>query len=335
MASKCDGVKENRVRILTARSPAEMERLRPAWERLYASGHYTRFQSFSWNHLAARVFAHREWPNIVFGENDAGAAIIPAVLTENGRRLGFLGEALFDYRDVLFEGDAHVLECAWEELAALRLPFSLVALRGKKTWPLWRDFEPQLLCDAPGVRLDDCNAEQFAAAHCRLGRQIRRLQRQGCRLEHRSGSASELLAWIYRQKAAQVPANSTNLFADQLRIHFVMSAASLDPDSWEIHSLERDAQVVAALVTFLDGDTRRFYTVYYDHRWGKYSPGTALLYEVTRLSLASRLNCDYMTGEQPHKTRLATSRVPLYRVDLSSDQLRRAVNPEIAVQPAA
>ena len=321
------------MRIVIARSAAEMDRLRPAWQRLYASGQYTRFQSFSWNRLAAATFSRHDWPNVVYVENGAGEAIIPAVLTEGGARVGFLGEALFDYRDVLFTGDAHVLECAWQEIAGLRLPLSLLSLRGETHWPLWRDFYPEQFCQAPGVRVEDC--EQFTASHPRLGRQMRRLARQGCRLECYPGTASELLTWIYRQKAAQMAGEPGNLFSDEARIQFIVTAAAMEPESWDIFALMNGTQVVTALVTFRDGDTRCFYTTYYDHAWSRYSPGTALLHEVTRLSLAAGLDCDYMTGEQPHKTRLATCRVPLYRVSLSSEELWRSVNPEIAVQPAA
>jgi len=325
----------NGVRIVIARSAAEMDRLRPAWQRLYASGPNTRFQSFSWNQLAAHAFRDREWPNVVYVENDAGAAIIPAAITDNGTRIGFLGDVLFDYRDVLFTGDAQVLECAWQEIAALQLPLSLHSLRGETHWPLWRDFCPEPFCNAPGVRLDDCSAGQFAASHSRLGRQMRRLERQGCRLERYSGAASDLLAWIYRQKSEQMAGDAMNLFADESRIRFIVTAAALEPESWEIFALQLGTHLVTALVTFLDGDTRCFYTTYYDHAWSRYSPGTALLYETTRISLAAGLNCDYLTGEQPHKIRLATSRLPLYRVSLSSDELWRSVNPEAAVQPAA
>jgi len=312
-----------------------MERLRPAWQELYAAGNCTRFQSFSWNQLAARVFGQRHWPNVIFAETDAGAAIIPAVLTDNGTRISFMGDALFDYRDVLFQGDAYVLECAWQELAALNLPLSLLAVRGDDNWALWRDFDPHFFCNAPGVRLEDGSADQFAASHSRLGRQIRRLQRQGCRLERRSGAESDLLAWIYRQKSAQMAGDPHNLFIDQSRIHFVLAAAAAEPEAWEIFTLERESHVIAALVTFTDRGDRRFYTVYYDHGWSRYSPGSALLYEATRLSLDEGLNCDYMTGEQSHKTRLATSRVPLYRVELSSTRLRCVVDPEAEMQPAA
>jgi CelD/BcsL family acetyltransferase involved in cellulose biosynthesis len=70
---------------------------------------------------------------------------------------------------------------------------------------------------------------------------------------------------------------------------------------------------VAALVTFQDGKVRRFYTTWFDPQWSRHSPGVALLFEATRLSLAEGLTCDYMTGEQDYKLRLATGAVPLYR----------------------
>ena len=53
---------------------------------------------------------------------------------------------------------------------------------------------------------------------------------------------------------------------------------------------------------------------------------------MTRRSLADGLDCDYMTGEQPYKLRLATRSTPLYRLcatpeqlaDLSSMEMRAA-----------
>jgi CelD/BcsL family acetyltransferase involved in cellulose biosynthesis len=47
----------------------------------------------------------------------------------------------------------------------------------------------------------------------------------------------------------------------------------------------------------------------------------SLIYEVTRRSLEDGLDCDYMTGEQPYKRRLATSSVPLYRLRATAAEL--------------
>ena len=43
--------------------------------------------------------------------------------------------------------------------------------------------------------------------------------------------------------------------------------------------------------------------------------------EVTCQSLAAGLDCDYMTGEQPYKMRLATASAPLYRLQATPQQL--------------
>ena len=63
--------------------------------------------------------------------------------------------------------------------------------------------------------------------------------------------------------------------------------------------------------------------MYHDHRWAHYSPGVALIYEISRRSLAESLDCDYMTGEQPHKLRFATHTVPLFRCEAAPQELAR------------
>jgi CelD/BcsL family acetyltransferase involved in cellulose biosynthesis len=75
------------------------------------------------------------------------------------------------------------------------------------------------------------------------------------------------------------------------------------------------------LVTFLDAGIRRFYTIYFDPQWAVYSPGVALVFEATALSLEQGLSCDYMTGEYPYKLRFANASRMLYRVEASAAQL--------------
>ena len=74
-------------------------------------------------------------------------------------------------------------------------------------------------------------------------------------------------------------------------------------------------------MTFREPQVRRFYTIYFDQAWSRYSPGTVLLYEVTRRSLAAGLECDYMTGEHGYKLRFATSVVPMHWVEASPEML--------------
>lgn len=312
------------LRRVVARSPAEIDRLHPVWDRLYgASPAPTLFQSFSWNRLAAQVFAAREEPYVVLLEGDAGTALIPGAIADHGFTL--LGEALFDYRDVLSEGDPAVLRQAWQEVAALKLPLFFAALRGQERCRAWEDFSPHPFVGAPWVLARDTSAEQLAAAHGRMGSRWRKILRLGVEFRCELRPSAEFLRRIYQLKAAQVPAN---LFRDSARINFLVAAAENGPAPCQVYSLTQGATLVAALVTFRDGDTRRFYTTYYDHSWARYSPGMVLLFEATRQSLEEGLNCDYMTGEQPHKTRLATSQVPLFRVECAREVWGRVAGQE-------
>lgn len=306
------------LRTVVARSPAELDRLRPVWDQLYQTSPVSLFQSFTWNRLAASFFAAREQPFVVLVESDAGAALIPGAIADHGFTL--LGEALFDYRDVLCGGDPALLRRAWQEVAGLGLPMFFAALRGEDRRHAWQEFAPQPFVNAPCVLTRDLSAEQLAAAHARIGSRWRKILRQGVEFRHDEQPSPGLLRNIYQLKAAQPPAN---LFRDAERINFLVEAAAAGPAPCEVYSLVHGATLVAALVTFREGGTRRFYTIFYDHSWAHFSPGIVLLFEATRQSLEEGLNCDYMTGEQSHKSRLATSQVPLFRVECSREVLLR------------
>jgi CelD/BcsL family acetyltransferase involved in cellulose biosynthesis len=161
-------------------------------------------------------------------------------------------------------------------------------------------------------------ADDFGGMHPRLGRNLRRLERLGFQFRSYRGNHPQLLRVIYQEKAAQLP---HSLFHDPLRVEFMINAALLLPDRFEIFTLERGPQLCAALVTLVDSGTRRFYTGWFAPELSKHSPALSLIYEVTRQSLAAGLDCDYMTGEQPYKLRLANSSVPLYRMSASSEEL--------------
>jgi hypothetical protein len=101
-----------------------------------------------------------------------------------------------------------------------------------------------------------------------------------------------------------------SLFRDPLRIEAVVQMAASGPS--EVFTIENDGDLVAAILTFIDGDVCRFYGTYYDERWARYSPGTSLLYWVIQRAQARGLDFDFMTGEQPYKMRFASEVVPLY-----------------------
>jgi CelD/BcsL family acetyltransferase involved in cellulose biosynthesis len=312
------------VSVSIACSPAGLELLRSRWERLYSPEQHTIFQSFAWNRLAAAVFRDRETPYVVHAENSTGAALIPAAIA--GGRITLLGETLFDYRDVLVVGDGQALRTAWRELARLRLPLKIPAVRGGSRWS---GFDLQPFSQAPYLRTKDTGQ---LAAHSRAGRLVRRLERKAAELKHYDGSAAELLRDIYHRKAAQ---SGGNLFADRRRVEFILQALALAPAAVDVFTFETANALIAALVTLRDGRFRRFYTTWFDRAWAHDSPGTALLFEVTRQSLAEGLNCDYMTGTQPQKQRFATSSVSLFRVEASAEQLARIAGEAAPVEAAA
>jgi CelD/BcsL family acetyltransferase involved in cellulose biosynthesis len=307
-----------------------MTGLQTVWEFLCRSERTTIFQDFQWNLLAVRSFAGREEPWIVCAQASYGLAIVPAVVRHSDASVRLLGEELFDYRAFLHEGDDAVLAYAIAELAALARPLEVVALREVDRKSVLDGLSQMPFSAAPQVRRADISADEFAARHGRLARNLRRLQCLGFELKACSGDNQPLLRSIYECKAAQDP---SSLFQDKLRVEFLVQAAQLHPTAFEIFTLECGPRLGAAVVTLRDGDVRRFYTGWFDPCLEKYSPAITLISEVTRQSLAAGLDCDYMTGEQPYKIRLATASAPLYRLRATPQQLA-AFRVEQAFRPA-
>ena len=320
---------ENRLRICVARSAEEMDRFRETWDRLFAEcPAATLFQSFAWNRLAAAWFSEREAPFVVLAESDSGIALIPAAVTQAGVTL--LGETLFDYRDVLWTGAEEVLWAAWKRVAELRLPLSIVAVRDASEPGPWFPFEPAEFARAPQVPRAAMTPEAFAAHHSRLGRRLRQLAKQGAALRRYDGDARDLIAWLYREKSIQLAEHRDNLFRDPRRREFMVAACALEPASCELFTLEDSGLPIAALLTFRDRRVRRFYTVWFDSRWARLSPGICLIYATTIDALQAGLDCDYMTGEQPHKMRFAVSFATLYRLHIDAGRLASLALGELA-----
>ncbi|MCU1311253.1 MAG: hypothetical protein JWO20_2378 [Candidatus Angelobacter sp.] len=315
-------------RVVIAKSADEMRKLRPAWERIYNENDHTLFQRYEWNELAARFFAGREEPLVVMAEDDSGVAIIPAAINIKKRHLTLLGEELFDYRDALWRGRESALDSAWSAVLSVAadrgLSFAMHSLRWEDS-QAWRGFDVTPFTDAPCARRKDVGRE----LHSRLGRNLRRLKRLGCELKKYRGNCSALARRIYELKSQQ----GESLFADPIRVAMLIAMINAAADDCEIFTLESGGTLVAALVTFIDGQWRRFYTTYHDQdpAWAKHSPGLSLIHAVMEESLVNGLDCDFMTGDQPYKRRLATSAVPLYRVSATVEMIAERAG---AIAPA-
>ena len=304
--------------VTIARSAREMADLKPLWQSLCANETATVFQDFHWNLLALTMFAGREEPFVVCARVSYGVAIVPAVLRRADSTLRLLGEELFDYRGFLHQGDDEALACALAQLAPLGRRLEVIAMREPHPYPSALGLPLLPFSAAPGVHCADIGAEAFSDAHLRLARNLRRLERLGYKLKTHCGDNSRLVRAIYERKAAQTPGS---LFEDPLRIQFLVNAALFHPSTFEIFTLENGVSLGAAVVTLRDGACRRFYTGWFDPRLDKHSPALAVISEVTRQSLAAGLDCDYMTGEQPYKLRLATRSTPLSRLSAAPEQL--------------
>ncbi len=300
------------LKIFIARSPEEIEELRGPWRRLFTSGSYTRFQSFEWNALAVKIFAERQSPVIVHARDDDGEAIIPAAIDGASGDLVLLGETLFDYRDILCSGNGAAVETAFEALGALGKELCVTAVR-EPLGAVWASALAVPFAKAPAALTQNSSR----TVHARLGRCLRRILKQGCVLRQHSGSDTAIVRRIFELKAGQ----GDNLFRDPLRVVFLCQLAHLDAGAFDVFTLMHQDNIVSALITFRDANWRRFYTTYFDERWAALSPGSALLHEVMQQTLTAGMDCDFMTGEQPYKLRLATSSVPLYTLRFSSGQM--------------
>lgn len=307
-----------RPKIRTFRSAQALTEARPIWQSILKEHPYTVFQSFDLNQLAAEIFAGREEPFVVCAESSQGAAILPAVIRHQDGSLRLLGEELFDYRCLLHRGDVEVLRAAVVELSHSGLPLEIVAVREENVPAFPADLPLAPFCGAPAIHRADMDTDQFASKHSRLARNLRRLARLGFELRRYAGDYPGLVRLIYEKKATQDPGS---LFQDPLRVEFMIQAAMLRPDVFEIFTLEDEASIAAAVVSLRDQRCRRFYTGWFAPELEQHSPALSLIYEVTRQALAEGLDCDYMTGEQAYKQRLATSLTPLYRVQASARQL--------------
>ena len=312
----------SRVHTYIARSASEMDRVASLWNHLLDLQTHSIFQRFTWNRLAAEMFSDRLTPHVVCAESDRGAAIIPAVINHRDDRIELIGETLFDYRDFLHAGEQRPLLHAWHQLAALDKPLQVTAIDQSTAQHRWNQFPTTVFASAPQVDHNNLDSLAFRLSHPRLGRQMRRLQKRG--VEHRrySGNDSAAVGSLYGRKGSNFTVNTSfNIFADDRRREFMVEAARLEADDCRIYTLEQAENLVAGIVTFRDGETRRFYTTYFSPEWAHYSPGQALLYEATARTLEEDLSSDYMTGEYPYKLRLANSSRPLFCANVSSREL--------------
>jgi CelD/BcsL family acetyltransferase involved in cellulose biosynthesis len=295
-----------------------MEALRPLWRALEPKA--TIFQSYTWNRVVAAMLSDRAQPHVVAMENDNGAVILPLAITGPGRA-EFLGEMLFDYRDILAVGDGSLLGSAWREVGDAGYSLAASPVRHQATVAATSGLELRPWVGAPCLRSREVTPTVFLARHGKARKQRGRLLRAGGHFERYSGRSAELLREIYDAKAEQFRGATVDIFSDLARRRCMTEIAAASGPRCEVFTIEAGTTLVAALVTYLDPGVRRLYTIWNDPAWEAYSPGIVLLLQVCDDSLREGLDVDFLTGEQPHKTRFATGRVQLYQASATADAL--------------
>ena len=212
-------------RTVIAQTLSEMDAIAPLWEHLLCRQPHSMFQRFSWNRLAAQIFSDRLAPYVVCVESVTGAAIVPAAINSSGDRFELLGEVLFDYRDVLHSGDPEVLRLAWQRVAQHQKPLHVLSVDHLAGRERWSDFPLSSFAMAPQMK--DMAEDTFRLAHSRLGRQMRRLQKQGVLLRISSGSDSRVVRHLYECRRTHFAADeNANVFRDSRRCEFMVAAAA-------------------------------------------------------------------------------------------------------------
>ena len=308
------------LKTVIARSAEEMDELAPLWQRCMAADRFaTVFQSFEWNRAVARYFSDREQPYVIAVETGEEATIIPAALA--GGAVTLLGERLGDYRGILSTNpEGQTMVWAWAALTDTNLVLRFTALRPEHH-PVFDQVSTQSFAAAPYLDATGTSAEEFAKHHNRMFSRLRKLERLGFTICKRTATDAELLRWISGKKAEADP---KSLFHDRTRVAVLVEAFGALASGVQVATLERQGVLIAAAVAIEDRDVLRFYTNWYDAEWAHYSPGMVLLYEITRRALEAGRSCDYMTGEQPYKLRMASGVAPLRRVDASAEEVRGA-----------
>jgi CelD/BcsL family acetyltransferase involved in cellulose biosynthesis len=306
--------------IQVLENAGEFEPVRPLWQRLAAHADATIFQQFHWNRLAAEIFADRERPHVIVATRDQHAVILPLAIRNSGTA-ALLGEALFDYRDMLSTGDSELELAALAEASKLQLPLEITALTPEAA-RRWNTFSLKPFCGAPRIARASCSSERLIESHRRLGRHSRRLAARGAQLKHRDGSDRGFVRDLYAKKSSQ----EGSLFTDSLRREFMERVCYEEGNRCRIFTYETSTDIVAALLTLHSDHARLFYTTYFDTAWQAFSPGQVLLFDTAGEVLAENLDCDFLTGEYPYKMRLANQSIPLMRLQVSADEWRDAVN---------
>jgi CelD/BcsL family acetyltransferase involved in cellulose biosynthesis len=238
--------------------------------------------------------------------------LVPCVV-RNGW-LSWLGHGLFDYADPL-GAPSDFAACPSPSPAAA---CDIAGIRDNSPWrSQFTRMAPHRAALAPFSAAPYCaaiSAAELERRHPRMAERWRELARKGVGWAPvlDPSARQRLLALMLRWKQSRMGARNV--------LHTLEAAWLAEMASYEGCELWRlgDEADWAGFLTWRFGHTRYGYTLAHDPARAKYSPGAKLLYAVLARSLDQGLRFDFLTGEQDFKLRLATGRVPLWRLESAS-----------------
>lgn len=293
-------------------SGPDLSPLAQLWEAAFRRCPLTVFQTFTFAHRWAEIFA-RECDMQVWSD---GELLIPLASREG--ELWPLGEGLFDYVDLVgTTGDLHraaewIAGQAWSSL-------QITGVRASSPFaPFWRELagEGEAFTAAPHRLPDTADpAGGLEAEHRRAASRWRRAQAQGavCERLDEPTARARLLTWMLERKSERLAAHGTANVLGSREQRWLERMITAEPQLSELWRLRLRQRPIAGLLCWLHAGTRYAYTICHDPEFNLISPGILLLFAVLRFTMEERLRFDFLTGEQAFKQRFATHREPLWR----------------------
>jgi CelD/BcsL family acetyltransferase involved in cellulose biosynthesis len=333
------------LRVEEATTTEALERLRPGWERLWASvPTATPFQSPAWLIPWWRHVGEGELLTLAVRDADELVGLLPFYVYParggGGRRLFPLGVGTTDYLDALVAPgrEGEVMGQALRHLATLRERFDCAE------WPQLRSGSPLLAAPAPPGWLDrtdpaePCPVLRLPAAVGGLGAVVPRKTLRDLRTARRRAEGAAGGAPCWESAAAETLGP---LFDALLRLHAarwesrgeagvlaspaVRAAhraalpALLEAGLLRLHALRLGDEIVAALYALADppGRSERrlyFYLSGFDPALERLSPGMLLVGHAIEAAIGEGLAvADFLRGQERYKYRWGARDTPTFR----------------------
>ncbi len=349
MAAAAFALAADKIEII--RDAEGLARLGEAWYHLWLRAEATIFQSHAWISAWWNNIPDRDHRGLVIAaawQDERLVALLPlAIHPHKGLRLlEWAGRDACDYCDAIVAPDAppDVLPRLWAEAsAATRHDVSLLnrLLPGARAWALR---EP----GGPGPRLQDNRRLEHSmrvtgdwvdgeAWFNHFPKKIRQNYKRGLKFLEEGADLrfrllppeedfEPVLAELSRFKRMWLQKTGiiAPLFDEGAPLLAALARVLHEAGMLRIFVLERDGEVIAISMNFVEGKSLRAFVTAYDPSVERGSPGMVLMMDYIRWAFDHGLNeVDFLTGDEDFKNRLANEAVPLASIAGAGSMLGR------------